>query len=354
MDQRIAFVRSRDHTNIAYALSGEGSPLVKAGTWMTHLQHDWNSPVWSHWLRFLSSGHTLVRYDPRGCGLSQTEVDTISLHDWVDDLEAVVDKLALERFPLFGMSQGAAVAVEFAARHPERVSQLILYAPLVTGWGTSKHPIAQRWRAMEQLVHVGWGEENLAFPTMFAHLFIPGGSPEHIRWYAELQRNSASKEVAARMMKALAAVRQFHRLQDVHTPTLVLQVAGDQAVPPEATPGIAAAIDNAQFASINSCNHILLETEPGWQEFCQHFNRFLPGEKASLADTHAQQQRLQELSQREYQILALIARGNTNQQIADALYISEKTVRNHVTRIFEKLEVNSRAQAIVLARDLNM
>ena len=173
MDQRIAFARSKDKTTIAYALSGEGPPLVRAGTWLTHVHHDWESPIWAHWLRFMSERHTLVRYDPRGCGLSQTDVGTITFDDWVADLEAVVDRLELESFPLFGMSQGAAVAAEYAIRHPERVSHLTLYAPLVTGWHGRSNAIAQQWQLMEQLVLAGWGESNMAFPSMFAHLFLP-------------------------------------------------------------------------------------------------------------------------------------------------------------------------------------
>lgn len=354
MDQRIAYVRSKDNTNIAYALSGEGAPLVKAGTWMTHLQHDWDSPVWAHWLRFLSERHTLLRYDPRGCGLSQTEVEQISLQDWVNDLEAVVDRVGLERFPLLGLSQGAAVTVEFAARHPDRVSKLILYAPFITGWRNSHHPVAERWRMMEQLVLAGWGDENLAFPSMFAHLFIPGGTPEQIHWYAELQRKSANKTVATRIMNMLAELRLFHRLQAVQCPTLVLQVSDDQVIRPESAAGIASEIPNSQFASIHSRNHILLQDEPGWQEFQRLFNRFLPATGDTVTTQQADARRLQELSQRERQILAQMARGLSNRQIADTLFISEKTVRNHVTHIFEKLAVNSRAQAIVLARDLGL
>lgn len=354
MDQRIAFVRSRDNTHIAYALAGEGAPLVKAGTWMTHLQHDWDSPVWSHWLRFLSERHTLVRYDPRGCGLSQTDVEKISLQDWVDDLEAVVDRLGLGRFPLLGMSQGAAVAVEYAARHPQRVSQLVLYAPLITGWRHSQHPLAERWRMMEQLALSGWGDENLAFPSMFAHLFIPGGTPEQIQWYAELQRKSASKMVAARMMNVLAELRLFHRLKDLACPALVVQVSDDQVIRPESTPGIASEISGSQFASINSRNHILLANEPAWDEFKNLFSRHVPAGKPASAVALADMSRLDELSQRERQILSHMARGLSNQQIADGLFISEKTVRNHITRIFEKLAVNSRSQAIVLARDLGL
>ncbi len=232
MDQRIAFARSKDKTTIAYALSGEGPPLVRAGTWLTHVHHDWESPIWAHWLRFMSERHTLVRYDPRGCGLSQTDVDTITFDDWVADLEAVVDRLELESFPLFGMSQGAAVAAEYAIRHPERVTQLTLYAPLMTGWHGGSNAFAQQWQLMEQLVLAGWGESNMAFPSMFANLFLPNSPPETRQWYAELQRKSASKQVAGRFMHLLGSLSMFSRLKEIRAPTLVIQIAREQVIDP--------------------------------------------------------------------------------------------------------------------------
>jgi len=349
MEQRIAFVRSKDKTNIAYALSGEGPPLVRAGTWLTHVHHDWESPIWAHWLRFMSSRHTLVRYDPRGCGLSQTDVQTTTFDDWVDDLEAVVDRLELKSFPLFGMSQGAAVAAEYAIRHPERVSQLTLYAPLMTGWRGRSDPISQQWQSMEKLVLSGWGDSNMAFPSMFAHLFLPESSPETRQLYAELQRKSASKEAASCLMQVLSGLHAFARLKEIHVPTLVIQIARDQVIDPKLVTGMAGEIQGSEFASINSGNHILLEDEPGWQEFKNIFTRHVPAGVALKAT--GDPKLFEQLSKREQQILRSIAKGLSNQQIADSLFISEKTVRNHITNIFDKLGVSSRAQAIVLAKE---
>ena len=351
MDQRIAFVRSKDKTNIAYALSGEGPPLVRAGTWLTHVQHDWESPIWAHWLRFMSSRHTLVRYDPRGCGLSQSDVGHIAFDDWVDDLEAVVDRLELESFPLFGMSQGAAVAAEYAIRHPKRVTQLTLYAPLVTGWHRRNDASAKQWQLMEQLVLSGWGEANMAFPSMFAHLFLPESPPETKHWYAELQRKSASKEVANRFMNVLAEVH-MSRAEQITVPTLVIQIARDQVIDPPSVIGLASQIPGSQFVSIDSSNHILLEDEPGWRQFKDIFTRWALGSSAPLQSrAPAAAHLLEQLSKRERQILGGIATGLNNQQIAAGLFISEKTVRNHITNIFDKLRVSSRAQAIVLAKE---
>jgi pimeloyl-ACP methyl ester carboxylesterase/DNA-binding CsgD family transcriptional regulator len=351
MDQRIAFVRSKDNTNIAYALSGEGPPLVRAGTWLTHVQHDWSSPIMTHWLQFMSERHTLVRYDPRGCGLSQSSVEHISFDDWVDDLEAVVDQLELQSFPLFGMSQGAAVAAEYAIRHPERVSQLILYAPLVTGWRGRKDAMSQLWQSMEHLVLSGWGEDNMAFPAMFANLFLPESPPATRQWHAELQRKSASKQMAVRFMGVLSELRMFPRLKQITVPTFVVQIAHDQVIDPHSVIGIAGEISGSQFVSVESHNHILLADEPGWEEFKRIFRSQLPGGVARAQTSASTATRFEELSKREREILQHIAKGWNNRQIADELCISEKTVRNHITNIFDKLSVSTRAQAIVLARE---
>lgn len=351
MEQRIAFARAKDKTTIAYALSGEGPPLVRAGTWLTHVHHDWDSPFLGHWLRFMSERHTLVRYDPRGCGLSQNEVGSFTFDDWVADLEAVVDRLELQSFPLFGMSQGAAVAAEYAIRHPQRVSHLTLYAPLVTGWRNRASPGAQQWQLMEQLVLTGWGEENMAFPSMFAHLFVPQSPPETRQWYAELQRKMASKEVASRFMSVLAGLSMFKRLKEVRVPTLIIQIARDQVVDPRSAMGIAGEIPGSEFVSIDSSNHILLEDEPGWQEFKNVFTRHVPGGALPPRRDAAALERIEQLSKREQKILGEIAKGLNNREIAAGLFISEKTVRNHITSIFDKLGVSSRAQAIVLAKE---
>ncbi len=354
MDQRIAFARSKDKTTIAYALSGEGPPLVRAGTWLTHVHHDWESPIWAHWLRFMSERHTLVRYDPRGCGLSQTDVDTLTFDDWVADLEAVVDRLELESFPLFGMSQGGAVAAEYAIRHPERVTQLTLYAPLVTGWHDHSNAFAQQWQLMEQLVLAGWGESNMAFPSMFANLFLPKSRPETRQWYAELQRKSASKQVAGRFMHLLGELSMFSRLKEIRVPTLVIQIAREQVIDPRTVTGIAGEIPGSQFVSIDSSNHILLEDEPGWQEFKKVFAQHVPGAAAAPHRSTDARERIAQLSNREQKILGEIAKGLSNREIAEGLFISEKTVRNHITSVFDKLGVSSRAQAIVMAKEAGL
>jgi DNA-binding CsgD family transcriptional regulator/pimeloyl-ACP methyl ester carboxylesterase len=287
--------------------------------------------------------------------LSQTHVDNIRFEDWVDDLEAVVDRLELESFPLLGMSQGAAVAAEYAIRHPERVQHLTLYAPVVTGWRGRETENAKHWHAIEQLVQTGWGNSNMAFQSMFAHLFLPDSPPESKHLYAELQRKSASQDVAVRFMNVLAELRLFPRLKQITVPTLVIQISRDQVVDPNSAIGISAEIAGSEFVSIDSRNHVLLENESGWEQFKTAFARHVPGGSAPVrSSAPATPQLLEQLSKRELEILREIAQGHNNKRIADRLFISEKTVRNHVTSIFEKLGVASRAQALILAREAGL
>ena len=272
--QRIAFARSKDGVNIAYALSGEGPPLVRAGTWLTHLQHDWNSVLWTHWFSLMSAHHTLVRYDPRGNGLSQRDGIDISLQHWVDDLACVVDKLELESFPLFGMSQGAGVAIAYALQHPGRVSHLTLYAPAVQGWHGDHVPaeLADYWRHLSEVTATGWGAENLAFTSLFAQLFVPDAPPETIREFARIQQQTAAPEVAQQHLRTVGEFTLLGVLKEIDIPTVVIQVARDQMVPPELAAGVAALIPGADFISLDSANHILLETEPAWAHFRSVFS----------------------------------------------------------------------------------
>ncbi|MGH7578577.1 MAG: alpha/beta fold hydrolase, partial [Gemmatimonadales bacterium] len=200
-EQQIRFCTSSDGARVAYATTGNGPPLVKAANWLSHLEFDWNSPVWRHWIRELSRDHTLVRYDERGCGLSDWAAEEFSLDAWVRDLEAVVDRLGLERFPLLGISQGGPIAIAYALRHPERVSRLILYGSYSRGRGHRN--LSEREReereVMLRMIAVGWGQDHAAFRQVFTSLFIPEGSPEQVHWFNELQRVSASPENAVRI-----------------------------------------------------------------------------------------------------------------------------------------------------------
>lgn len=280
LEQRIRFCTASDGVRIAYATSGAGPPLVKPANWLTHLEHDWESPVWRPWLRALSREHTLLRYDERGSGLSDHEVDDLSFDAWVRDLETVVDAMGLERFPLLGISQGCAVAVAYAARHPERVSRLLLYGGYVQGAIARARTPQEREQAdiiMHQLP-LGWGQDNPAFRLFFAAKFLPEGTPEQTRWFSELQRLTTTPEIAVRLRGAAASIDITDVARTVRAPALVLHATGDAAVPFDQGRLLAALLPGARFVSLESRNHILLESEPAWARFTDEVQRFLAGD----------------------------------------------------------------------------
>ena len=347
MKQQIRFCTTPDGVRIAFATTGHGPPLVKVSNWLSHLEFDWGSPVWRHWLSALSRDHTLVRYDERGCGLSDWEAPDLSFATWVRDLETVVDVLGLERFPLLGISQGASVAIQYAVRHPDRVSHLILHGGYARGWNRRRSTPEQlkEGEMMAELAEVGWGKENPAFRQFFTTQFVPDGSSEQHHWFNELQRISTSPQNAARFMRVFNEIDVTDLAPRVSCPTLVLHPVGDARIPFEEGRLIAALIAGARFVPLESRNHILLEHEPAWQRWLEEVRSFLP-ERAS-----AQPAAFSTLTPRETELVELIAQGLDNAQIAARLALSEKTVRNHITSVFAKLEVENRSQAIVRARD---
>ena len=345
LPQQIRFCTSHDRARIAYATSGAGAPLVKAANWLNHLEFDGGSPVWNHLLRELSRRHTLVRYDARGCGLSDWDVEP-SFDAWVRDLEAVVEASGGERFPLLGISQGASIAIAYAVRHPERVSHLILHGGYARGrlhWsGTSK--AQDEAEMMIKLAELGWGQQNPAFRQFFTTQFIPDGTPEQHQWFNELERLSTSPHNAGRFMRVLHAIDIVSLLPHVACPTLVFHCVRDARVPFEEGRLIATMIPGARFVPLESNNHLLLETEPAWSRWIAELRAFLPATETRAPVFDA-------LTPRERDLVELIAQGRDNAQIAAELGLSAKTVRNHITSIFAKLEVENRAQAIVLARN---
>jgi pimeloyl-ACP methyl ester carboxylesterase/DNA-binding winged helix-turn-helix (wHTH) protein len=276
-EQQIRIGTAADGTRIAYATSGAGPPLLKPANWLTHLEHDWESPVWRHWLRELSSGHTLIRYDERGSGLSDRDVADLSFEAWVSDLEMVADELALERFPLLGISQGCAVAVASAATHPERVSRLVLYGGYPRGRLRRARTPEQREEArlVIETMPRGWGRDNPAFRQFFATIFLPDGTPEQHRWFSDLQRITTSPENAVRLRTTSAEIDVTGLAPRVRAPTLVLHATGDAAVPFDQGREFAALLPDARFVPLESRNHILLEDEPAWARFVQEVRSFL-------------------------------------------------------------------------------
>jgi pimeloyl-ACP methyl ester carboxylesterase/DNA-binding CsgD family transcriptional regulator len=346
--QHIRFCKSRDGTQIATASVGRGPPLVRAAHWMSHIEHDAGSPVWMPWLDALSSDHLFIRYDQRGCGLSDRTPPTMSLDAWVEDLDAVVSAYGLTRFPLFGMSQGGAIAIAYAARHPEKVSRLVLFGAYSRGMRRRELTAQQREEAdtLVKLIRLGWGRDNPAFRQVFTSQFIPDGTREQHQWFNDLERLSATPETAAWIVETLYDIDVTAEAEKVRAPTLVLHAREDARVPFEEGRQLAGLIPGARFVPLDSRNHVLLQTEPAW-------TRFLDALRAFLAEDRVKTSAMQQagLTDSELQVLALIARGLDNRAIAAKLSKSEKTVRNQVSSIFAKLEVKTRAQAIVLARE---
>ncbi len=356
MQQQIRFCETPDGVRIANAVTGQGPPLVKVAQWLSHLEFDANSPVWSHWLSELSRYHTLVRYDQRGCGLSDWDVNNLSFETQILDLETVVDALNLERFPLLGISHGTAIAIAYAVRHPERVSQLVLYGGYVRGREKRSDSPQQieSARVLLGLIRHGWGQENHAFRQVYTTMFIPGGTAEQARWFNDLQRLSTSPEIAAQLQAISFSTDVYHLASQLRVPTLVLHGYQDAIVPFSEGRLAAAVIPGARFVPLDSQNHVLLADEPAWGRFLAEVRSFLGVEAETSAPSTPEQPVFPELTPREREVLGLIASGLDNTQIAERLVVSHKTVRNHISHIFEKLMVKNRAQAIVLARQAGL
>jgi pimeloyl-ACP methyl ester carboxylesterase/DNA-binding CsgD family transcriptional regulator len=347
--QRIRYLRTPDGVQLAWAEAGAGPTLIKAANWMTHLEFEWESPVWRHWMRFFSSNFRFVRHDERGCGMTDWNVGDLSFARWVEDLEAVVGVAATEEpFALLGISQGAATCIAYAVKHPERVSKLVLYGGYTRGTYRRGDPDKERlYRALIDLTRLGWGKDNPAFRQVFTSRFIPGANDEQIGWFNELCRKTTSPEIAARLLETRATIDVVDLLDQVKVPTLVLHSRDDDVTPIAEGHILAAAIPNAQFVELDSKNHILLESEPAWERFCAEVLEFMD----QKAVTDGEDKAFASLSPREREVLALITEGLGNAEIAARLSISEKTVRNHVSNLFDKLGVWTRAQAMVFAHD---
>jgi pimeloyl-ACP methyl ester carboxylesterase/DNA-binding CsgD family transcriptional regulator len=350
VQQTIRFIKSTDGTRLAVASSGSGAPLVKSANWLSHLEFDWQSPVWRHWFEFLSAGRQLIRYDPRGCGLSDWDVADLTHEAQVADLEAIIEASDLDRFPLLGISQGGAACIEYAVRHPERVTKLVLYGGYSEGWAQRGDEAKRQGAALIELIRQGWAQDNPAFRQLFASLFIPDANAEQIRWFSDLMRTTTQPEIAARILESFGAINVRSLLPKVTVPTVVVHARGDARIPFDQGRLMASEIPGAQFVTLESRNHILIEGEPAWVRFREAFDDFL-GAGVTATDGSGGKGDLPELTARENALLRLVALGHANGEIAKRLFISEKTVRNHLTNVFEKLGVDSRAKAIVLARD---
>jgi pimeloyl-ACP methyl ester carboxylesterase/DNA-binding CsgD family transcriptional regulator len=347
MQQQIRFCTSSDGVRLAYAVSGSGPPLLRAPHWITHLEHD--DAVWGHLLEALGRRFTLVRFDQRGCGLSDRGAADISFEAWVRDLESVADAAQLERFPVLGVSQGAAIAVAYAARHPERVSHLVLYGGYTQGW-TSRDLTARERETFDtlgKLIELGWSGRDASLRQVFTMQFIPGAGIELVRAFNELMRLSAPPETALRIYRAFGALDVRAEAPRVCCPALVAHSTRDLRVPFEEGRKLAGLVPGARFVPLESENHLLLAHEPALRGFLDAIDEFIPRGQGAAASFEG-------LTAREQAILEHLAQGLDNAQIAARLELSEKTVRNYLVAILDKLEVETRAQAIVLAREAGL
>lgn len=282
--QQIRYCTAADGVRVAYALTGDGPPLVKAANWLTHLDREWGSPVWRHWLEALSRRHRLIRYDERGCGLSDWTAPSFSFDAWVDDLEQVVDAVGLERFPLLGISQGGAVAIAYAVRHPEKVSHLVLAGAYARGRLVRAETPEERAEAALDLdvARVGWLRGDSAFRQVFASQFLPDGTQALWDAFNDLQRATTSIDNVVRFLDVFGRIDVSHLAPRVQCPALILQSRGDLRVPESQARELAALIPDSRLVLLDSRNHVLLEDEPAWPVFVAEVDRFLDSPAAAL------------------------------------------------------------------------
>jgi class 3 adenylate cyclase/pimeloyl-ACP methyl ester carboxylesterase len=277
MTLKIDYCRAPDGVRLAYAIAGRGPPLVKTANWMNHVEHDWEISVSRHLFLNLARDFTLVRYDARGNGLSDWDVDELSLDAWVTDLETVVDAAGLDRFPLFAVSQGCAISVAFAARHPERVSHLILYGGFARGaYRRAQNELElQKAKALATLIRTGWGDDSPVYRQLFSSLFMPGATQEQLENFTERQRNTTSPECAYRYFETTRSLDVTDLLSKVTAPTLVMHARGDQVQPFESGRELAAGIPGARFVALQGQNHVLLPQDPATQRVLEEIRLFL-------------------------------------------------------------------------------
>lgn len=348
-DQEIRFVRSADGTRIAWARHGSGPPLVRVATWMTHLERDWDSPVWRHWLTDLGARFTVIRYDDRGSGLSDRDPADISFEAWLADLEAVIGAAGVDRFVLLGLSQAGAIAATYAARHPERVRALVLYGAYARGGDRrALTPEQAAKREFDYLLYrMGWGRAQPDFRRVFTSAFIPGGTDEQLRWFDDIQHVSARPEEAERMARARGAIDVSADLPRIAVPTLVMHLDEDAAVRFEDGREMATTIPGARFVALGGRNHVILGGDPAWPRFLSELQAFAASAGAPLATNVS----AEPLTDRELDVLRLVAAGRSNEEIAEELSLSVRTVERHLGNVYAKLGVTGRsARAAAAAR----
>ena len=278
-NQEVTFCRTGEGINLALATVGVGAPLIKVANWLTHIEYDWESPIWSPLLQHLAERCRLVRYDGRGNGLADRDVADISFDAFVRDLEAVVEATGVDRAAILGISQGAAVAIAYAVLHPERVSKLILYGGYAQGRNKRGSAAeAEMAAAFLAILRHGWGDERSAFMKAFSSVFFPNGSAQQIKWLVDLQRITTSPENAARIRNACDDIDVVDLLPKVQAPTLVIHCRHDNVAPVEQGRLMARSIPHAKFVTLDSDNHVVLAGEPAWPRLVDEIDAFLNDE----------------------------------------------------------------------------
>lgn len=357
LEQRIGFVTARDGTRVAYATLGRGYPLVRAPHWLSHVQYEWESPVWRPWIEALGRRFRLLRYDERGNGLSDWDVADWSYDAWLEDMELVIRAAGFERFALLGLSQGAQLAISYAVRHPEHVSHLIILGGYMTGWNRRVLTDLQHdeMNAAITLMRIGWGRDNPAFRRIWTSDFVPDGDETLLAAFDELMRRTASPENAARFEHAFGQIDVADEARLVRVPTLVMHLDDDHVVSFQSGRRLAAAIPGARFVQLHGRNHIMRPGDPGWAPFLEQVEAFVgePGLTFGDADGEADG----DLTGRELEVLDLVAHGRTNQQIAATLGLSVRTVERHLSNVYLKLGLSgkaARAAAAARATELRL
>jgi pimeloyl-ACP methyl ester carboxylesterase/DNA-binding CsgD family transcriptional regulator len=355
MNQNIRFCTSPDGVRLAYAVSGEGPPLVMSATWLTHLEHQWRSLAWRPWLDAFTAEHKVLRHDSRGCGLSDRDAGNLSFETWVRDLECVVEAADFRRFALVGTCWGGPIAIEYAARHPERVSHLVLYGSYAQGRlrRTDSPNEAAKSRLLTDVTRLGWGKDDHDFLQVWASRFQPGGTREHLCSWSEQMRAATCAETAVRLFEIGWNTDAREAARKIKCPVLIIRPERDVVAPIEQSRLLASLIPDCRFVQLDGENHMPLADEPAWSQLVTEVRSFL-AEPAGAVVASRKALPLNELTPRERAVLEGIAEGLDNGEIARSLRLSEKTVRNHITRIFDKIHVKHRYQAIVLAREAGL
>ena len=339
----LRYCTTADGVRLAMRQLGQGPLVIKAANWLGNVQADGTLRSSRHWVDHLTKAHTLLWYDARGCGLSDREVDEVSLDAWVQDLEAVADASGQERFVLLGISQGAAIAIRYAVRHPERVRGLLLYASFVRGafhQGLSTKTAAV-FNEMIRIAELGWGHDASTFRRLFSSQLLPAAPADILDAYDALHRHSVTGPMAARYMRAFFELDARVDAPQVRCPALVMHVEGDSLILPREGELVASLIPGARWVRVPGRNHLPLETDPGWPMLQREMTGFL-----AALDEGGTTEAAPQLTARQREVLRHVARGLGDKEIARALCLSPRTVEMHVARALAALGARNRSEAV--------